>query len=351
MIPHIPRVGRRDARLGAGGQIPVQIIGLGGRAERELLVVRIVVRGGHRRRNIGPGKRAAGLDAIAHRIIRVRERPQRGGALFVRERRQFGGGVIRIRHAVRVRVRDTRSSVGIVVRERHRARPLDDGREPIGIIVGIDHLRLPDDGHRRSSTGIVIGIVHRPLRGHFLRQSIEPIIRSGNRGGDRATTVLFLHLRDPVAAIIGVVRTGPILERGFCASVQRIVGIGRRLILSIKHRGEVPVIVIGVGFGIEQRILSRGRPIHIVRGIHRLLALCIGHGEEIAVGVIPELGDSVDGIGQLRDAIQGIGRIDRLLAQGVDEAAEPSRGIKRTEMYRESFELSMIRLIMERYSP
>lgn len=56
--------------------------------------------------------------------------------------------------------------------------------------------------------------------------------------------------------------------------------------LAIGDGGDIPVIVIGVGLGVEERIFSRPRPVHVVVRVDRLLALGIGDGQEIAVGVI-----------------------------------------------------------------
>ena len=87
------------------------------------------------------------------------------------------------------------------------------------------------------------------------------------------------------------------------SSVQRIVRVGRGLTLPIEHGRQVPVVVIGVGLGPEERISSRDRAIHIVGRVDRLLALGIGDGEEIAIGIIAKLRDTVDRVGGLGDAI------------------------------------------------
>jgi hypothetical protein len=58
------------------------------------------------------------------------------------------------------------------------------------------------------------------------------------------------------------------------------------------------------------------------------LTLRIGDGEQITVGIIAELRHAVDGVGQLRSAIERIRHIDRLLPKGINDAAEPPRGIE-----------------------
>jgi hypothetical protein len=66
----------------------------------------------------------------------------------------------------------------------------------------------------------------------------------------------------------------------------RIVSVRRDLSLAIRDRGHIVVVVVAVGFGLEERIFARAHPIHIRIGIDRLLGLGIGHGEQIAVGVV-----------------------------------------------------------------
>lgn len=110
--------------------------------------------------------------------------------------------------------------------------------------------------------------------------------------------------------------------------VQRIVGIGRDLTLPIHVGRQIAVVVVGVSLGIQEWILPRARTVHVAIGIDRLLALGIGHGEEITVGIVPELRHAVNRIGELRDPIQRIRSIDGLLAQRVDEAAQPPRRIE-----------------------
>ena len=56
--------------------------------------------------------------------------------------------------------------------------------------------------------------------------------------------------------------------------------------------------------------------LNILRGV-RQLALRIGHGEEIAVGIVAKRGDAVDGVGYLGDTIQRIRRTERLLPEGI----------------------------------
>ncbi len=137
-----------------------------------------------------------------------------------------------------------------------------------------------------------------------------------------------MDLCNSIARIVCIVRTGPILKRRLRASIQRIVRVGRGLTLSVEHRGEIAIVVIGRGLGSEQRISSRDRPIHIIGRVDRLLALRIGDGEQIAIGIVAELRDTVDGIGEQGDPVQRIRRIDRFLTQGIDDAAQSSRRIQ-----------------------
>ena len=87
--------------------------------------------------------------------------------------------------------------------------------------------------------------------------------------------------------------------------------------LSVKDRGHVPIVVVGVGFRFQQRVFSRRRSVHVAIGIDRLLRLRIGDGQEITVRVVGKSGRAVNGIGQLRDAVQRIGRIQGLLPQWI----------------------------------
>lgn len=156
-------------------------------------------------------------------------------------------------------------------------------------------MRLAHDSHGRAAARIVVGVIDRTLRSHFLREPIQAIIGSRNRRGDHIARILFLHLRDPVPRIIGVVGARPVLKGRLRSSVQGIVRVGRGLTLPIEHGRKIAVVVIGVGLSSQQRISSRDRPIHIVGRVDRLLALGIGDGEQIAVriadkdGVIQEL--------------------------------------------------------------
>lgn len=70
--------------------------------------------------------------------------------------------------------------------------------------------------------------------------------------------------------------------------------------------------IILITFRSIECILSRGQPIHVVIGVRRRLVLRIGHGQEIAVGIVAELGHT----------IAGVGGIDRLLPQESDEAPQ-----------------------------
>jgi hypothetical protein len=169
------------------------------------------------------------------------------------------------------------------------------------------------------TTGIIVHIVHRPLRRDFLREPIQTIVGSGDRRGDRPTRIFLLYLRDAIPGIVGVVRGRAVVIRGFRAAVQGVVRVGGHLALAIRDRDYVPIVVIGIRFRVEQGIFSRPRTVHIVVGVYRLLGLRIGHGEEIAVRIIGECRIAVDGIRELRNTIQGIRRIERLLAEGVGE--------------------------------
>ena len=91
--------------------------------------------------------------------------------------------------------------------------------QPVRVVVRVGDLRLAHDGHRRPSAGIVVGVVHRSLRGDFLREAIQPIIGPGDRGRDGPTRILLLYLRDSVPSIIRVIDTRPVLERGLRSSV------------------------------------------------------------------------------------------------------------------------------------
>ena len=64
-----------------------------------------------------------------------------------------------------------------------------------------------------------------------------------------------------------------------------IVDIGDSLTLTVKDGRYIVVIVIGVSVGIEQRIFSRARPIHIAVRVHRLLRFRIGDSQQIAARI------------------------------------------------------------------
>ena len=104
--------------------------------------------------------------------------------------------------------------------------------------------------------------------------------------------------------------------------------MGRDLAFAICDGGHVPVVVVAVGFRVEQRIFSRPCSVHVVVGIDRLLAFRIRDGEQIAIGVIRERGISIDRIRELRDAVQGIRRIEGFLSQGIRDIPQPPRGIQ-----------------------
>jgi hypothetical protein len=184
-------------------------------------------------------------------------------------------------HCCVLGIGDTGSAIGNIVGDRHGARYLHD---------------------RRKAIGIVVRVVHGPVRGHFLGESIKPIIGARDRRRHDVTRVFLLHLRDPIARVVGVVRAGAIMERRLGPAIQRIIGIGRRLALSVEHGGQVAVVIVRVGLGPEQRIFSRRRSIHIVGCVHRLLALRIGDGEEVAIGVI---GNGMgEGIGNYKKCVE-----------------------------------------------
>lgn len=91
LVSGIPGVRRRSAGVGEGGQIAVEIVGLGSGPKGRLLIIGVVARRGQRWRDIGPAKRAAGIDAIARCVVCVCEGPQRRRAFFIGHSREFGG--------------------------------------------------------------------------------------------------------------------------------------------------------------------------------------------------------------------------------------------------------------------
>lgn len=98
--------------------------------------------------------------------------------------------------------------------------------------------------------------------------------------------------------------------------------------LPIRDRRHIAIVVVGVSFGIHQRIFARGRTIHVVVGVHRRLTFGIGDGEQVAVGIIRERCCANNGIGELCDPIQGIRGIEGLLAERVGDVAQPPRRIQ-----------------------
>jgi len=94
LVSSIPCIGRRDSRIGDRGQIPVEIVRLGVRAEHELLIVGVIAHGRERRRQPTPGERSTRLDPIPRRIIGIEQRAQGGRAFLIRQGRQFGGSVL-----------------------------------------------------------------------------------------------------------------------------------------------------------------------------------------------------------------------------------------------------------------
>lgn len=73
-----------------------------------------------------------------------------------------------------------------------------------------------------------------------------------------------MYLRDSVSGVIRVVRTRPVLEGGLGTPVQRIVRVCGGLALSVEHRRQIAVVVVGVRLGIEQRIVLSA---HVVQEI------------------------------------------------------------------------------------
>jgi len=121
------------------------------------------------------------------------------------------------------------------------------------------------------------------------------------------TRIFFLHLRH---------------------TISRIVGVHRHLALAIRDRGHIAVVVVGVSLGVEERVFSCPRSIHVVVGVRCLLRFGIGDREQIAIGVVGKGGGAVESIRELRDAIQGIGCIERVLPEGVAEGSESPGGIE-----------------------
>jgi len=64
-------------------------------------------------------------------------------------------------------------------------------------------------------------------------------------------------LRESIPGIVGVIRRGAVLIGGLRFAIEQIVGVRRHLILAIRHRRDVAVVVVRVGFGLEQRIRLR----------------------------------------------------------------------------------------------
>lgn len=62
-----------------------------------------------------------------------------------------------------------RTAVNGVIAEAHGGRSLGDLREPVGIVIGIGHLRLAGDGHAGMAAGQVLSIRNLPLRRGFSR--------------------------------------------------------------------------------------------------------------------------------------------------------------------------------------
>lgn len=106
------------------------------------------------------------------------------------------------------------------------------------------------------------------------------------------------------------------------------VCVARGLTLSVEHGRQIPVVVIGIGLGIEQWIFSRARPIHVAICVNCLLVLGVGNSEEIAVRVVGKGDGTVDRIHRLRDPIKRIWRINRFLTKRVRHIAQQARNIE-----------------------
>jgi len=150
LIPYIPDVGCSHPNIGAGGEIAVEVIGLGAGPKRGLLIVGVIAGGRKGRGKVAACERATGFESIPCCIIGVGQRPQRGRALLVGHGREFGGDVVEILDFVRVGIRHAGAAIRIVIGYRHRAGPLRDRSQAVGIVVRVDHLRLPNHRHRGS---------------------------------------------------------------------------------------------------------------------------------------------------------------------------------------------------------
>jgi len=78
LISRIPGIGGRYSGIGAGRQVAIQVIGLGGGAEGELLVIVIVVGRGQGGWEVGPREGPPRLNPITGCIIGIEQRPQGG---------------------------------------------------------------------------------------------------------------------------------------------------------------------------------------------------------------------------------------------------------------------------------
>lgn len=80
-----------------------------------MLIVRVVVGGRERRRNVGPGKGATGFDPVARRFVGIGHVAEGRDALLVRQARQFRRRIVRVSDTVRVRQRETGSPPSNVI--------------------------------------------------------------------------------------------------------------------------------------------------------------------------------------------------------------------------------------------
>ena len=328
MVSDIPRIRGRITAVGHRDEVPVQVVGECIARKRRLLIVGVVTDRRQGGWEIAPGKRAVGFDAIPCGVIGVGQIAKCRRVVLVGEARQLAGCVVDIFDLVPIGIGETRSAIRIVVADCDRRGSLRDRCQPIGIVIGVRHPHLPGDGHARPTARVVIRIVDLALWRHFLRESVQPIIRSHDRRRDAFPRILFLYLRDSVSRIVRVVGRRTVMKSRFRFPIQRVIRVRCHLALSIRHGGHIAIVVVGIGLVIRQRIFTSRHTIHVVVRVDGLLRLGIRHREQIAVGIVGQPGHPGNGIGELRDAIEGIGGIDRLLPEGVNEAAEPSRRIE-----------------------
>ena len=113
LIAHVPAVGARATRICHGVQVTIQVIGERIGPKDLLLIVRIVGRGGERRRQVRSRKRPPDRGPPTGGIVGVGQIPQNRGSLLVRETRQVIGVVIAVHQAVAGGIADTDSAIGV----------------------------------------------------------------------------------------------------------------------------------------------------------------------------------------------------------------------------------------------